>query len=88
MIITPKEPRDKNAVSSLSNLVPYMLRGKGAERCTWYMAGNLDGLHRREDAELAVGVMELLQEGNVRAKGDRAYHLVPSRGPTPDARRA
>ena len=78
MIITPKEPRDKNAVSSLSKLVPYMLRGKGEERCTWYMAGNLGGLHRREDAELAVEVMELLQEGNVRAKKDRTYHLVIS----------
>ena len=78
MIITPKEPRDKNAVSSLSNLVPYMLRGKGEERCTWYMTGNLGGLHRREDAELAVEVMELLQEGNVRAKKDRTYHLVIS----------
>ncbi len=78
MIITPKEPRDKNAVSSLSKLVPYMLRGKGEERCTWYLAGNLAGLHRREDAELAVEVMELLQEGNVRAKGDRTYHLVIS----------
>jgi hypothetical protein len=78
MIITPKEPRDKNAVSSLSNLVPYMLRGKGEERCTWYMTGNLEGLHRREDAALAVDVMELLQEGNVRAKGDRTYHLVIS----------
>ena len=78
MIITPKEPRDKSAVPSLSKLVPYMLRGKGEERCTWYMAGNLGGLHRREDAELAVQVMELLQEGNVRAKGDRTYHLVIS----------
>ena len=78
MIITPKEPRDKNAVSSLSKLVPYMLRGKGEERCTWYVTGNLGGLHRREDAELAVEVMELLQEGNVRAKGDRTYHLVIS----------
>ena len=78
MIITPKEPRDKNAVPSLSKLVPYMLRGKGEERCTWYMAGNLGGLHRREDAKLAVEVMELLQDGNVRAKGDRTYHLVIS----------
>ncbi|MBW2686872.1 MAG: relaxase/mobilization nuclease domain-containing protein, partial [Deltaproteobacteria bacterium] len=81
MIITPKEPRDKNAVSSLSKLVPYMLRGKGGERCTWYMAGNLEGLDRREDVELAVDVMELLQEGNVRAKGDRTYHLVISFDP-------
>ena len=42
------------------------------------MAGNLGGLHQREDAELAVDVMELLQDGNVRAKGDRTYHLVIS----------
>jgi hypothetical protein len=78
MIITPKEPRDKNATSSMSKLVPYMLRGKGEERCTWYLAGNLDGLHRREDADLAVKVMELLQEGNVRARGQKTYHLVIS----------
>jgi len=78
VIITPKEPRDKNAVSSLSKLVPYMLRGKDEERCTWYMAGNFGGLHRREDAELAVEVMELLQDGNVTAKGERTYHLIIS----------
>ena len=78
MIITPKEPRDRNATSSLSKLVPYMLRGKGEERCTWYLAGNLEGLHRREDAELAVEVMELLQDGNMRAKGSKTYHLVIS----------
>ncbi|MBT8470465.1 MAG: relaxase/mobilization nuclease domain-containing protein [Deltaproteobacteria bacterium] len=55
-----------------------MLRGKGEERCTWYMAGNLAGLDRREDAELAVEVMEVLQKGNVRAKGNKTYHLVIS----------
>jgi hypothetical protein len=55
-----------------------MLRGKSEERCTWYMAGNLDGLDRREDAELAVEVMEVLQRANVRAKGNKAYHLVIS----------
>jgi len=42
------------------------------------MAGNLEGLDRREDAELAVEVMELLQEGNQRAKGSKTYHLVIS----------
>ena len=42
------------------------------------MAGNLEGLHRQEDAELAVDVMELLQKGNVRAKGNKTYHLVIS----------
>jgi hypothetical protein len=78
MIITPKQPRDDRTVSRLSKLVPYMLRGKGEERCTWYMAGHLEGLHRREDAELAVEIMELLQEGNVRAKGNKTYHLVIS----------
>jgi len=55
-----------------------MLRGKGEERCTWYMAGNLEGLDQREDAELAVEVMEVLQKGNVRAKGNKTYHLVIS----------
>ena len=63
MIITPKQPRTAKTRSSLSRLVPYMLRGKGKERCTWYMAGNLPGLDRREDAALAVDVMELLQDG-------------------------
>ena len=78
MIITPKQPRNDKTGSRLSKLVPYMLRGKGEERCTWYMAGNLPGLDRREDAELAVDVMELLQEGNQRAKGNKTYHLVIS----------
>ena len=78
MIITPRQPRDDKTVSRLSKLVPYMLRGKGEERCTWYMAGNLEGLDRREDAGLAVDVMELLQEGNLRAKGNKTYHLVIS----------
>ncbi|NNK07545.1 MAG: relaxase/mobilization nuclease domain-containing protein, partial [Myxococcales bacterium] len=55
-----------------------MLRGKGKERCTWYMAGNLEGLDRQKDAGLAVDVMEVLQEGNVRAKGNKTYHLVIS----------
>ena len=78
MIITPKQPRNDKTRSSLSRLVPYMLRGKGEERCTWYMAGNLPGLDRREDAALAVDVMGLLQEGNRRAKGNKTYHLVIS----------
>ena len=78
MIITPKQPRDGKTVSRLRKLVPYMLRGKGEERCTWYMAGNLEGLDRREDAELAVEVMEVLQQGNVRVKGNKTYHLVIS----------
>jgi hypothetical protein len=55
-----------------------LLRGKGEERCTWYMAGNLEGLDRQQDAGLAVDVMELLQEGNTRAKGNKTYHLVIS----------
>jgi hypothetical protein len=78
MIITPKQPGDDKTVSRLSKLVPYMLRGKGEERHTWYMAGNLEGLDARDNAGLAVDVMELLQEGNVRAKGSKTYHLVIS----------
>ena len=78
MIITPKQLRDGKTVSRLGKLAPYMLRVKGEERCTWYMAGNLEGLDRREDAELAVEVMEVLQKGNVRAKGNKTYHLVIS----------
>jgi hypothetical protein len=78
MIITPKQPRDGRTTSRLGNLVPYMLRGKGEERCTWYMAENLEGLDRQKDAELAVEVMEVLQQGNVRAKGNKTYHLVIS----------
>jgi hypothetical protein len=82
MIITPKQPRNAKTRSSLSRLVPYMLRGKSEERCTWYMAGNLPGLHRREDAGLAVEVMQLLQGGNQRVKGSKTYHLVISFHPT------
>ena len=78
MIIAPKQPRNDRTNSRLSRLVPYMLRGKGEERCTWYRAGNLPGLDRREDAMLAVDVMELLQDGNRRAKGSKTYHLVIS----------
>jgi len=78
MIITPKRPRNGGTGSRLSRLVPYMVKGKGGERCTWYMAGNLDGLDRREDAELALSFMELVQDGNVRAKGDKTYHVVIS----------
>jgi len=78
MIIAPKQPRNDKTRTRLSRLVPYMLRGKGEERCTWYMAGNLPGLERQEDAGLAVEVMELLQEGNTRAKGSKTYHVVIS----------
>ena len=78
MIITPKRPRNSAANSRISQLVPYMLKGQGGERCTWYMAGNLEGLDRREDADLALSVMELIQEGNVRTKRDKTYHVVIS----------
>ena len=78
MIITPKRPRNNTATSRISRLVPYMLKGKGGERCTWYMAGNLEGLDRREDADLALSVMKLIQEGNVRSKKDKTYHVVIS----------
>jgi hypothetical protein len=82
MIITPKQPRNAKTHSSLSRLVPYMLRGKGEERCTWYIAGNLPNLDHREGAGLAVEVMELLQSGNQRAKASKTYHLVISFHPT------
>ena len=78
MIIAPKQPRNDKTLTRLSRLVAYMLRGKDEERCTWYMAGNLPGLERQEDAGLAVEVMELLQEGNTRAKGSQTYHVVIS----------
>jgi hypothetical protein len=78
MIITPKRPRNNRAGSRISQLVPYMLKGKGGERCTWYMAGNLEALDRREDAELALSVIKLVQEGNVRTKRDKTYHVVIS----------
>jgi hypothetical protein len=42
------------------------------------MAGRLEGLDRQKDAELAVAVMEVLQKGNVRAKGNKTYHLIIS----------
>lgn len=58
-----------------------MLKGKSGERCTWYIAGNLHGLDRREDADLALSVMQLIQEGNVRTKRDKTYHVVISLHP-------
>ena len=58
-----------------------MLRGKGTERCTWFMAGNLEGLDRREDAETAIKVVEAYQRRNTRAKRDKTYHLVISLHP-------
>ncbi len=82
MIITPKRPRNNRTGSRVSRLVPYMLKGKGGERCTWYMAGNLEGVDRREDAELALSVIKLVQDGNVRAKGDKTYHVVISFHPS------
>jgi hypothetical protein len=50
MIVAPKQPRNDKTRSSLSRLVPYMLRSKGDERCTWYMAGNLPGHRLRPHA--------------------------------------
>jgi len=78
VIITPKRPRNNTATSRISQLIPYMLKGKGEERCTWYMAGNLEGLNRQEDANLALSVMEIIQEGNVRSRRDKTYHVVIS----------
>ena len=84
MIIEPKtwKPKgDRPARPRFRGLVQYMLRGKGAERCTWYMAANLEGLDQREDAETAIKVVEAYQRRNTRAKRDKTYHLVISLHP-------
>jgi len=84
MIIEPKASKQRSgreARPRFRGLVHYMLRGKGAERCTWYMAQNLPGLDRREDAETAIKVVEAYQRRNTRAKSDKTYHLVISLHP-------
>ena len=84
MIIEPKtwKPKgDRPARPRFRGLVQYMLRGKGAERCTWYMAANLEGLDQREDAETAIKVVEAYQRRNTRAKRDKTYHMVISLHP-------
>jgi hypothetical protein len=68
MIVTPKQPRNDKTYSRLFRLVPYMLRGKGEDRCIWYVAGSLRGLDRRDDAALAVDVFELLSNAGPPAK--------------------
>ena len=84
MIIEPKTWKlkgDRPARPRFRGLVQYMLRGKGAERCTWYMAANLEGLDQRDDAETAIKVVEAYQRRNTRAKRDKTYHLVISLHP-------
>jgi hypothetical protein len=84
LIIEPKTWKPKGerlARPRFRGLVQYMLRGKGTERCTWFMAGNLEGLDRREDAETAIKVVEAYQRRNTRAKRDKTYHLVISLHP-------
>jgi len=84
VIIEPKTWKPKGerpARPRFRGLVQYMLRGKGAERCTWFMAGNLEGFERREDAETAIKVVEAYQRRNTRAKRDKTYHLVISLHP-------
>jgi hypothetical protein len=84
LIIEPKTWKPKGERPTrprFRGLVQYMLRGKGAERCTWFMAGNLEGLDRREDAETAIKVVEAYQRRNTRAKRDKTYHLVLSLHP-------
>ena len=55
MIIKPKKWKKGRSTSAkrprFRGLVTYMLKGKGTERCTWYEAGNLEGIDRREDAD-------------------------------------
>ena len=84
VIIEPKtwKPKGERAARPrFRGLVQYMLRGKGTERCTWFLAGNLEGLDRREDAETAIKVVEAYQRRNTRAKRDKTYHLVISLHP-------
>jgi hypothetical protein len=82
MIIKPKKWKKSRATSPkrprFRGLVTYMLKGKGTERCTWYGAGNLEGIDRPEDADLAINVVEAFQRANTRVKGDRTYHLIIS----------
>ena len=77
MIIKPKKWKKSEAASPnrprFRGLVTYMLRGKGTERCTWYWAGNLEGIDRQEDADVAIHVVEAFQRANTRVKGDRTY---------------
>jgi hypothetical protein len=81
VIIEPKTFKPKAGRPRFRGLVQYMLRGKGTARCTWFMAGNLEGLERREDAETAIRVVEAYQRRNTRAKRDKTYHLVISLHP-------
>ena len=85
MIIKPKKWKKSGGTSPkrprFRGLVAYMLRGKGAERCTWYGAGNLEGIDRPEDADVAITVVEAFQRANTRVKGNRTYHLIISLHP-------
>ncbi len=85
MIIKPKKWNKGGRMSPKRSrfraLVTYMLRGKGTERCTWYWAGNLEGIDRQEDADVAIHVVEAFQRANTRVKGDRTYHLIISLHP-------
>ena len=85
MIIKPKKWKKGGGMSPkrprFRALVTYMLRGKGTERCTWYGAGNLEGIDRQEDADVAIHVVEAFQRANTRVKGDRTYHLIISLHP-------
>jgi hypothetical protein len=85
MIIKPKKWKKSGGTSPkrprFRGLVTYMLKGKGAERCTWYGAGNLEGIDRPEDADVAINVVEAFQRANTRVKGDRTYHMIISLHP-------
>jgi hypothetical protein len=84
VIIEPKTWKRKDDHSPkprFRGLVHYMLEGKGTERCTWYMAGNLGGVERREDSESAIRVVEAYQRRNARATSNKTYHMVISLHP-------
>jgi hypothetical protein len=84
VIIEPKTWKSKDAESvkpRFRGLVHYMLSGKGTERCTWYMTGNLEGMERRDDSDGAVRVVEAYQRRNTRATSNKTYHMVISLHP-------
>ena len=61
MIIKPKKWKrraGRRARPRFRGLVTYMLQGKGTERCTWYMAGNLEGMTDERMRTIAIKVVE------------------------------
>jgi hypothetical protein len=79
MIITPKQPGNDKTHSRLSRLVPYMLRGKGEERCTWFLAGNLPGLRAIGDATELDRRRKDIQQRLARVTAERGLEITQER---------